>query len=217
MQTTNTVAKEIIESKVRELLKPIVEREGVRIYAVTWQEVRGRGQLRVFITGPARHSLPNPSSDTVSKNLSDSVSLDDCYRVSQALSLQLDVEDFIHQAYDLEVSSPGIERNLSEEWHFQEAMGETLRVVLKKASDKGMKTIEARLADVRDGVLVLIEDPRYELKGKKAKKKSSYSLEAGDKSLEGSSFKQYEIPLAQVEKARVVFHFGREGTKKKKN
>jgi ribosome maturation factor RimP len=206
MQKTNSV-----ETKVRELLQPIAEREGVRVYSVSWQAGRGRGHLRVFITGPARHNSTDEGPSP------DSVSLDDCYRVSQALSLQLDVEDFIPQAYDLEVSSPGIERPLMEEWHFKEAIGETVRIVLQKPISKGVKTIEGRLVDLRDGLVIVAgESQAIQTDGKSKKNKPAPSIEGKGFARETSSTPPYEIPLTEVEKARVVFHFGREDSKKKK-
>jgi ribosome maturation factor RimP len=56
------------------------------------------------------------------------VSLDDCTAVSRAVSTALDVEDPIDGAYDLEVSSPGLDRPLRTPEHFQKFLGSKVRV-----------------------------------------------------------------------------------------
>jgi ribosome maturation factor RimP len=56
------------------------------------------------------------------------VSLDDCSGVSRAVSAALDVEDFIDGAYDLEVSSPGLDRPLRTPEHFEKFKGSKVRV-----------------------------------------------------------------------------------------
>ncbi|MCB0413274.1 MAG: ribosome maturation factor RimP [Bdellovibrionales bacterium] len=59
--------------------------------------------------------------------------IDDCEKVSRSLSLLLDVEDLVQGgAYELEVSTPGLERILTQDWHFEEAIGEDVRLKTKK-------------------------------------------------------------------------------------
>jgi ribosome maturation factor RimP len=164
-------------NKITELTLPITEREGVRLYDLEFVTEGGRRILRVYI------SKPRESGGS-------SVSLDDCYRVSQALSLQLDVEDPIPFSYDLEVSSPGLERKLTKDWHFLEAIGEELRVTLNQASEfegfnKKFRTFEAVLNSVTPEALHFT----YENK-------------------------PLVVPRGYVEKAKIVFHFGRDNKKK---
>ena len=92
------------------LLEPTVEGLG---YELADLEVRlgGKGGLvRVFIDKP------------------DGIGLDDCEKVSLAVSALLDVEDPVPGHYDLEVSSPGLDRKLTKPEHFQRFIGETLKV-----------------------------------------------------------------------------------------
>ena len=56
------------------------------------------------------------------------VSLDDCSSLSRAVSAALDVEDPLEGSYDLEVSSPGLDRPLRTPEHFQKYAGEKVRV-----------------------------------------------------------------------------------------
>lgn len=101
-------ARELIE-----LLEPTVERLG---YELTDLEVRlgGRGGVvRVFIDHP------------------DGIGLDDCETVSLAVSALLDVEDPLPGQYNLEVSSPGLDRKLTKVEHFQRFAGETVKVQMR--------------------------------------------------------------------------------------
>ncbi len=57
------------------------------------------------------------------------VSIEDCANVSRGLNLRLDVEDVIPGGqYELEVSSPGLDRKLTQGWHFEKAVGKTVQV-----------------------------------------------------------------------------------------
>ncbi len=95
------------------LLEPTVEGLG---YELSDLEVKfgGRhGALRVFIDKP------------------DGIGLDDCEKVSLAVSALLDVEDPLPGHYDLEVSSPGLDRKLTKIEHFQRFEGETVKVQMR--------------------------------------------------------------------------------------
>ncbi|MFQ5608764.1 MAG: ribosome maturation factor RimP [Woeseiaceae bacterium] len=99
--------------ELREMLEPTVERLG---YELSDLEVRlsgGSGVVRVFIDRP------------------DGVGLDDCEKVSLAVSALLDVEDPVPGNYDLEVSSPGLNRKLTKVEHFERFTGETVKVEMR--------------------------------------------------------------------------------------
>ena len=99
--------------ELQKLLEPTVERLG---YELTDLEVRlsGRGGL-------LRLTIDKP----------DGIDLTDCEAVSQAVSALLDVEDPIATDYNLEVSSPGLDRKLTKVEHFQRFEGETLKVTMR--------------------------------------------------------------------------------------
>jgi len=95
------------------LLEPAIERMG---YELVDLEVRlgGKGGLvRVYIDKP------------------EGIDLDDCEQVSLAVSALLDVEDPIPGNYNLEVSSPGLDRKLTKIEHFQRFEGETVKVQMR--------------------------------------------------------------------------------------
>ena len=99
--------------ELAKLLEPTVERLG---YELVDLEVRlgGKGGLvRIYIDKP------------------DGIDLDDCEKVSLAVSALLDVEDPVPGNYNLEVSSPGLDRKLTKVEHFQRFTGETVKVQMR--------------------------------------------------------------------------------------
>jgi ribosome maturation factor RimP len=76
-----------------------------------------------------------------------SMTVNDCEAVSAALSPVLDVEDVVHQAYRLEVSSPGIDRPLVRASDFRRAIGQEARIELRAGLD-GRKRFRGQIAAV---------------------------------------------------------------------
>ena len=86
--------RETYETRAEELLLPIAEENGVEIYDVEYVKEGSDWYLRAYIDKPG------------------GVDINDCELVSRTLSDRLDEEDFIEDAYILEVSSPGLGRTL---------------------------------------------------------------------------------------------------------
>ena len=99
--------------ELQKLLEPTIDRLG---YELTDLEVRLGGQGGLMRL-------------TIDK--SGGIDLDDCERVSHAVSALLDVEDPVAGNYSLEVSSPGLDRKLAKVEHFQRFEGETLKVTMR--------------------------------------------------------------------------------------
>ena len=95
------------------LLEPSVERLGYELADLEVSLSGGSGVIRAFIDHP------------------DGIGLGDCEKVSQAISALLDVEDPIPGHYALEVSSPGLNRKLTKNEHFQRFTGETVKVQMR--------------------------------------------------------------------------------------
>ena len=85
----------------------------------------------------------------------DGVDLDICEKISRELSDYLDREDLIPDAYFLEVSSPGIERVLKTDKHFEGAIGEEIKVKLIKGQDK---EVTGELLSADDMTVTLLSD-----------------------------------------------------------
>ena len=96
--------------ELRKLLEPTVERLGYELSDLETRLGGKHGLVRVTI-----------DSDT-------GIGLDDCEKVSLALSALLDVEDPLPGKYSLEVSSPGLDRKLTKAAHFERFEGETVKV-----------------------------------------------------------------------------------------
>ena len=90
-----------IETRTEEVLAPIAEANGVEIYDVEYVKEGSDWYLRAYIDKP------------------EGVNILDCENVSRALSDKLDEEDFIDDAYILEVSSPGLGRTLKKDKHLE--------------------------------------------------------------------------------------------------
>ena len=112
------MAKKKYEERTQELLVPIAEEAGVGIYDVEYVKEGREFYLRAYIDKEG------------------GVTIQDCERVSRALSDRLDEEDFIEDAYILEVSSPGLGRTLKKDRHLQMSMGETVEVKTYGPIDK---------------------------------------------------------------------------------
>ena len=95
--------------KIETLANEVATREGVQIYDVEFASSHGSRVLRIYIEKEG------------------GVGIDDCTNVSRGLNLLLDTEDPVPGGnYNLEVSSPGIERPLKKQWHFEKAIGQKI-------------------------------------------------------------------------------------------
>ena len=126
-----------IEKLTYDLALPIVNAEGYEIYDVEYAKEGPHWFLRLFITRD------------------EGVNVDDCETISRAVSTILDEKDCIQTNYFLEVSSPGIERNLRQEEHFEDAVGEIVKVKLYKDID-GAKEIEGELVS-SDRLVIVVQ------------------------------------------------------------
>jgi len=120
------------------MLEPTVERLG---YELADLEV-ATGLLRLYI------DKPDPD---------ESVGLEDCETVSRQVSALLDVEDPIPGDYNLEVSSPGLNRRLVKAEHFERFAGNRVRVKLKRLVEGRRHFTKAMLVGIEDSNVLLQE------------------------------------------------------------
>ncbi len=128
------------EAILREMAERVAEQHGLELYDVVYRRSGPRAKLQVFLSRAAG-----------------AITLEDCERVSRQLSRELDVEDPIQQAYDLEVSSPGIERPLRSPWHFRRASGE--RASVRWRDDAGRTQSAVLVIKDADGEQVTFAGP----------------------------------------------------------
>jgi ribosome maturation factor RimP len=116
-----------LEKRIEELLRPILEEEGLELYDVEWNPAGKHSHLRIYVDKEG------------------GVTLKDCERISSQIGDLLDVEDLIHVRYFLEVSSPGLTRELKKPSHFQKSLGSSVKLTLK-----GGRVLEGSLTGADD-------------------------------------------------------------------
>src|SRR5438067_4160297 len=107
--------------------------------------------LHAEVAGPEGHPIVRVFIDKPG-----GVTHDDCSDVSHHLGTVLDVEDFIHSAYTLEVSSPGLERGLYKAADYQRFAGH-LAKIKTRSPIKGQRNFRGRIIGIADSEL-LFED-----------------------------------------------------------
>ncbi len=109
-----------IEQRTYDMVLPFAKELGYDVYWVQYIKEGPYWYLRVFV------------------NRDGGVNVDDCEVISKQLSPLLDEQDYIAENYFLEVSSPGIERELFCDEHLTAAIGEKVRVVMFKGKADGV-------------------------------------------------------------------------------
>lgn len=164
--------------KLEKLATDVAVREGCVLYDLSFAGGQGGRALRVFID---REGGP--------------VSVEDCANVSRGLNLILDVEDIIPGGnYNLEVSSPGLDRVLRKPWHFEKAAGQTVYLKTSKALET------------------------FGLQNKRLKSAKQIEEVVQTANAEGVTLKVEEetitVPYSAIEKAKIVFQYAEPGKKK---
>lgn len=98
----------------------------------------------------------NPGSQTLAVYIytPEGVTIDDCARVSEALGDELDMEDIFRSSYILEVSSPGLERELRQPKHFLTAVGERVEIQYQDKDNENRKLIGKLIRNGEDFIEV---------------------------------------------------------------
>ena len=128
--------KKPIRETVREAILPTVTELGYRIWDITYGKIGADYHLEITI-----------DSD-------EGINIDDCEKVHRAIDPILDEVDPIEGFYYLEVSSPGVERELRTEEHISLSVGERVEAKLFAALN-GKKSIVGRLCGLEDGEVVI--------------------------------------------------------------
>ena len=143
---TDLVAKAAIDRRLAEIITPVIEGMGFEL-------------VRVRLMGGKSKTV-----QVMTERADGGIEVEDCARISTAISATLDVEDPIEDAYTLEVSSPGIDRPLTrlkdfETWQGYEAKLETTELVA------GRRRFKGELAGVEgDEVLIEVDEGTIGLK-----------------------------------------------------
>ncbi len=127
-----------VSERVRYLAEQTAIDHGLELVHVEVAGPDGHPILRVFIDKPG------------------GVTHEDCADVSHHLGTVLDVEDFIHSAYTLEVSSPGLERGLYKRADYERFTGHAAKLKTR-AAFKGQRNFRGRIAGV-EGEEIVFDD-----------------------------------------------------------
>ena len=133
------------EQKLTDMLRPAVEEVGKELLGCEFISAGNHSVLRLFI------------------DHENGIEVDDCAEVSRQVGAILDVEDPISTEYNLEVSSPGLDRPLFEMSHFQAVIGETINAKLSMPLNGRRKFKGKLLAIENDTLVVLLDGEEYEL------------------------------------------------------
>lgn len=124
---------------VWEIAEPIAQSLGLEIWDVRFEKEGADWFLRIFIDKEG------------------GVSIDDCVDMSHAIDKPLDEADPIEQSYCLEVSSPGLERDLKRDAHFEKSLGEKIMVKLIRPVD-GQREFKGTLESYDNGNFELLSE-----------------------------------------------------------
>ena len=126
--------------KITEMAEKICEENNAYLYDIEMIK-EGKNQiLRIYI-------------DTQS-----GISIDECEKISRLISDEMDSKDYVKGAYNLEVSSPGVERKLKTLRHYEMALSKMIDITLYAPID-GEKNFTGKLeAADKDNVLLIINE-----------------------------------------------------------
>ena len=149
---TNTV------SVVWDIAKPLADSLGLILWDVKFLKEGSKWYLRIIIDKDG------------------GVSIDDCVDMHHAIDKPLDDADPIQQSYNLQVQSPGVERELTRDFHFEVYLGEKVMVRLIKAFD-GKRDYNGILTDYDNDSITIALNEETELN---IKKKEASFIKADD-------------------------------------
>ena len=120
----------VLSEQIAEILKPTLDAEGYELVEINLSQM-GNGIVQ----------LVAERLDT--KN----ITIDDCVKITKLAAVRLDIEDIIKHAYNLEVTSPGIDRKLNKFSHFMQYEGFDANIEVRSPLD-GRTKIKCQLAGV---------------------------------------------------------------------
>lgn len=128
------------EQQVEQIAMPVAEKLGLEIEYVEYVKEGGVNILRIVID--------NPGSVT---------SIDDCEKLSRLVDDEIDKKLDIKTEYTLEVSSPGLERQIKSERLYQKYINEIIRFSLYKQVE-GKKVIIGKIKELNPENIIVVED-----------------------------------------------------------
>mgnify|MGYP001226910803 FL=1 len=131
---------DVYVKKTEKLMEPILAENHFDLYDVEYVKEGGNWYLRVYIDKEG------------------GINVNDCELVSRALSEALDRDDFIPDSYILEVSSPGLGRQLKKDKHFEKSIGEEVEIKLYKPINKQKVWVGILISYDEDNLRIQLEN-----------------------------------------------------------
>lgn len=131
--------KKTVRETVREAIEPTVTALGYDIWDITYQKIGADYHLEITIDSEA------------------GINIEDCEKVHRAIDPILDEVDPIENFYYLDVSSPGVERELRTAEHISRSIGEKVEAKLYTAKE-GKRSVLGILTAFEDGRLTITDD-----------------------------------------------------------
>lgn len=128
------------------LFEPVIQSLGYELVGIEFNDGGQHGTLRVYIDREA------------------GVNVEDCAAISHQLSGILDVEEPIQQAYDLEISSPGIDRPLFKQEDYERFSGQKVKIKMAVALN-GRRNFKGELQGVSESrqIKIMVDNQVFEL------------------------------------------------------
>ena len=134
-----------LETKIKEVLEPVINDLGFKVYDIIYEKEAQDYYLRIFI-----------EKDEV-------ISSDDCALVSQTIDPILDENDFIKGSYLLEVSSPGLERRIRDDAQLERAINSKIEVHTYKKVNEDKVLIGNLISFSESNIILDINNENIEI------------------------------------------------------
>jgi ribosome maturation factor RimP len=154
-----------LTEKLKEKLLPLIEEENLELVDLEFSPGGPKSLLRIYVDKPA------------------GVTIDNCANLSRKVSDFLDMEDLVPYRYNLEVSSPGLDRPLIKKEDFIRKIGEKIKVFLKEPVEGKMELV-GKIENFQEETLYLSTKPE--------------GVEPGEN-------EEKALPFSQVLKAKIIF------------
>ena len=147
---------------LHDIVNGVVTREGYELVDLELGGGKARQRLLVMIDRPGRTTYKAPKRGEVAEG-PPAVGIGDCVKITKALGPVLDVEDAIRSAYNLEVSSPGLDRPLKTPRHFELAQDMLVRVKTRVPIEGENFFVATLVGSNDDTITLLVRDSEIEI------------------------------------------------------
>jgi ribosome maturation factor RimP len=134
-----SILKTELEQKLLTTCETVLINEGFRIVDIDLH-ITGRSLIRIFIERLKKSSTEIPSPEAPNSDgsfKSASTSIEDCVKATHVLSPLLEADTLVPGAFDLEVSSPGLDRRLRLKSDFENVIGQMIKLKLTENLGRG--------------------------------------------------------------------------------